>query len=402
MRAYVLSIGSELMLGHLTDTNATFLAQDFAAHGIDLIHVTHVGDNRARIVATLRHALALADLVVCTGGIGPTDDDLTREAISDVLGQEPTLDPALYEQLASFFAHRGQPMPQRNAKQAWLIPAAEALANPIGTAPGWYVRLPGDAEKVVVAMPGVPREMHRMWREQALPRILPLAGATIIDTVTLKTIGIGESAAEQVIHDLVAAASPVVATYAKDDGVHIRVTAIGDDAHQVRFQREQATSVVRERLGEYIWGEDGDTLASVLLDDLAAAGVRLSITEIGTGGSFISLLSTTFSRHGVVLGSSVLPVDRDCADSVGDLAVKALRNDDATLGLGIVLTVLRVEDGRVDGHVTIAVAKDGADAETLPSMNVRASIPDAHRRAALHAADTLRRWLTREAESAAH
>ena len=402
MRAYVLSIGTELMLGHLTDTNATFLAQDLAAHGIDLIHVTHVGDDRARLVATLRHSLQLADLVICTGGIGPTEDDLTREAISDVLGQEPTIDPALYEQIASFFAHRGHQMPERNAKQAWLIPAAEVLVNPIGTAPGWFVRLPDAPQEVIVAMPGVPREMHRMWREQALPRILPFAGATFIDTVTLKTIGIGESAAEQIIHDLVAAASPIVATYAKDDGVHIRVTATGDDAHEVRLQRERASATVRERLGDYIWGEDADTLASVLLTNLARAGARLSIAEIGTGGSFINILSTTFDASGVVLGSSVLPMGGACDDAVTEIAVKAVRNENATLGMGIMLSVDRIDSGRIDGHVTIAISTDGADAEVLPPFNVRASVPDAQRRTALHAADALRRWLRREAEIRAH
>lgn len=398
MRAYILSIGSELILGHLTDTNATFLAQDLAAHGIQLVHVTQVGDDRARLVAALQHALSLADVVICTGGIGPTDDDLTRESISDVLGQKPELDPTLYAEIASFFANRGQQMPERNAKQAWLIPASEALDNPIGTAPGWFVRLPDDHHKLIVAMPGVPREMHRMWREQALPRILPLAGTTIFDTVTFKTIGIGESAAEQVIHDLVAAESPVVATYAKDDGVHVRVTATGEDAREVRFERDRASAVVRERLGAYIWGTDHDTLPSVLLDDLARRAVHLAIREVGTGGAFTCMLSSTLDTRGVLLGSAVLPVNSSQESQAANLATSAATYACAALGIGVHLTVNHFESGRIDGETTVAISTDGISAEHLPSVKIRASVPDAQRRAALHAADTLRRWLLRNDE----
>lgn len=398
MRAYILSIGSELILGHLTDTNATFLAQDLAAHGIELVHVTQVGDDRPRLVAALQHALTLADVVICTGGIGPTDDDLTRESISDVVGQEPTHDPELYKVIASFFAHRNQAMPERNAKQAWLIPASEALVNPIGTAPGWFIRVPGEDQKIIVAMPGVPREMHRMWREQALPRLLPLAGATIIDTVTFKTIGIGESAAEQMIHDLVSVAHPVVATYAKDDGVHVRVTAIGDNAPDVRLERDRASTVIHERLGEYIWGTDEDTLASVLIDGLARRNLHLAISEVGTGGSLTAMLSATLDTRGVLLSSSVLPAASSHDGHLTNLATQAARTECATLGIGIVLSVHQREGGRIDGEASVAISQDGTTAELLPSMKIRASVLDAQRRAALHATDALRRWLQQHDE----
>ena len=167
MRAYMLSIGSELIGGHLTDTNATFLAQELAAKGIELLHVIQVGDDLERLTRTLGQAVSEADLVICTGGIGPTDDDLTREAIAALAGETPVIDEEIVAGIREFFAQRGLEMPERNAKQAWVIPSAEILPNPVGTAPGWLARI-GDA--VVVAMPGVPREMFRMWREQALPR----------------------------------------------------------------------------------------------------------------------------------------------------------------------------------------------------------------------------------------
>ena len=166
MRAHVLSIGAELLLGHLTDTNATYLAQELAAQGIELVGVSQVGDDVERITDILRTALDNASVIICTGGVGPTEDDLTREGIAALVGEQPEVDPESRQRIEAFFAGRGQAMPERNAKQAWLIPSAEALPNPVGTAPGWFVRF-GDAR--IVAMPGVPREMFRMWREQALP-----------------------------------------------------------------------------------------------------------------------------------------------------------------------------------------------------------------------------------------
>ncbi|HEU0165416.1 MAG TPA: molybdopterin-binding protein, partial [Thermomicrobiales bacterium] len=222
-------MGSELLLGHITDTNATFLAQELTANGIELIHVTSTGDDLAELTATLKRALEQADVVICSGGIGPTDDDLTREAIAAVVGETPTIDPDLLTTLKGFFAGRGMDMPERNAKQAWTIPSSDVLPNPVGTAPGWFVTVAGDEPKYIVTMPGVPREMFRMWSEQALPRIRERSGQSIIDTIVIKTIGIGESAAEQEIHDLILASDPIVATYAKDDGVHVMVSAVGND-----------------------------------------------------------------------------------------------------------------------------------------------------------------------------
>ncbi|HWV24533.1 MAG TPA: molybdopterin-binding protein, partial [Thermomicrobiales bacterium] len=282
MRACILSIGSELILGQITDTNATFLSQELSAAGIDLIYVTQVGDDQPLLLDAMRRSLEYADLLICTGGIGPTDDDLTRETIAQLVDETPEVDEALLADLVAFFQGRGQEMPERNRKQAWTIPSATILPNPIGTAPGWLVRKNG---KTIVTMPGVPREMFRMWTEQALPRILEHAGNRIIDSVNIKTIGIGESAAEDLLHDLVVRGDPQVATYAKDDGVHIRVTAFGDDPEEVRARRDACRAEVISRLGDYVWGEDGDTLQSIVARDLGARKTHLSIHEVGTGGA---------------------------------------------------------------------------------------------------------------------
>lgn len=398
MRAYILSIGSELVLGQLTDTNATYLAQELAAAGIDLIHVTHVGDDLQQLADAIRHALTLADFVICTGGIGPTDDDLTREAIAEVLVETPAIDPELFRDLHEFFTGRGQAMPERNAKQAWTIPSAEVLPNPVGTAPGWFVSAGEDDPRVIVTMPGVPREMFRMWKEQALPRLQALAGQQVIDSTIIKTIGIGESAAEQILHDLVVAADPVVATYAKDDGVHVRVTAVGNDAAETRARREAGAEAVRELLRPYIWGADEDSLSSIIAAGLAGKEAKLGIIEHGTGGGFTVLLARDPASASCVAEASILPVDfgitEDAASTRAlDLASQARTLGDATIGMSLVFAGSIQPQGLVSGTVFVAVANSDHDVRLLASLTVRSTLAEVQRRSGLHAADVLRQEL---------
>lgn len=398
MRAYILSIGSELVLGQLTDTNATYLAQELAAAGIELIHVTHVGDDLDRLADAIRHALTLADVVICTGGIGPTDDDLTREAIASVLVETPAIDPDLLRDLEAFFIGRGQPMPARNAKQAWTIPSAEVMPNPVGTAPGWFVSAGEDDPRVIVTMPGVPREMFRMWKEQALPRLQALAGQQIIDSTIIKTIGIGESAAEQILHDLVVAADPVVATYAKDDGVHVRVTAIGSEAVETRARRTAGEAKVRDLLAQYIWGVDDDSLASVIATGLEAQDGRLGIIEQGTGGGLATLLAREPASAPFVAEASIRPPDyhltADDAEAVAcALATDAQGLEGASIGIGMVFAGTPQDLGLVAGTVLVAIATAPEIVEILPSMQARATLSEIQRRSGLHAADMLRQYL---------
>ena len=395
MRAYILSIGSELILGQLTDTNATYLAQELAGAGIELIHVTHVGDNLEQLSNAISHALTLADVVICSGGIGPTDDDMTREAIAAVLVETPKIDPDLFRDLQSFFSGRGQAMPERNAKQAWVIPSAEVLLNPVGTAPGWFVTAGEDDPRYIVTMPGVPREMFRMWQEQALPRLQALAGQQVIDSTIIKTIGIGESAAEQVLHDLVVAADPVVATYAKDDGVHVRVTAVGNDAEETRARRDRGAQAVRDLLASYIWGKDDDTLATVIAERLEESGARLGIIEAGTGGGLTALFAQDVRAAGTVAQAQVRPYtpdlsDEDAAAMALSLAAEARDQDGATVGVGIAFAGTAQPLGLVAGTVHFAIAQAGEEPRALPSMQTRAMLAEVQRRAGLHGADQLR------------
>jgi len=170
MKAEIISIGTELLLGEITDTNASFLASQLPSLGIDLYFISTAGDNRQRLVNTLKQAWQRSDLILTTGGLGPTQDDITRESIAELLQEELTIDPLLVQRLQEFFCHRRLAMPQSNIKQASIIPSAHPLNNPRGTAPGWWVEKDGH---IITAMPGPPYEMQFMWDNEVRPRLLP-------------------------------------------------------------------------------------------------------------------------------------------------------------------------------------------------------------------------------------
>jgi nicotinamide-nucleotide amidase len=310
MRAEIMSVGTELLLGQITDTNATYLAQQLAPLGIDLFYVSQVGDNLERLVDTMRRARDRSDVVVVTGGLGPTEDDLTREAIAAVLGEQPRVDPELEAELRDFFAGRGIAMPERNVKQAWVLPSVTPLRNPVGTAPGWWAERDG---KLVVAMPGVPHEMMRMWENEVMPRLRPLAGA-IIHTRTLRVAGLGESSVEERLDPVIHGANPTVATYAKRDAVDVRVTAKAPTLEQAREMVQGVEVRVRELLGAHVFGVDADTPQSVVVGMLVERHLALATMESCTGGLLASLItdvpgsSRTF-RGGLVAYAGALKAE---------------------------------------------------------------------------------------------
>jgi nicotinamide-nucleotide amidase len=289
MRAEIISCGTELLLGHITDTNATYLAQSLASLGIDLYFVSQVGDNQGRIVETLRRAWERSDLVIITGGLGPTEDDLARESISAMLGETMRVDAVLEAELRAMFIARNITMPERNIKQATLIPSAQALPNPRGTAPGWWVEKDGH---IIVAMPGVPREMFHMWENEVIPRLAPFAGGLIF-TRLLRVWGLGESAVEERLGSEIHRTNPTIATYAKSDAVDVRITAKAETREQAEQQVAEMETRVRQMLGHHIFGVDKDTLQSVIGKQLSARNQWLAVMESITGG----LLSSTITDY---------------------------------------------------------------------------------------------------------
>jgi len=302
MRAEIISIGTELLLGEIVDTNSAFVAARLPALGIDLYYKHTVGDNLGRLVETLGRALERADLVLCTGGLGPTEDDLTREAIAQVMGEEPRVDPEIEAWLRGVFARRGGTMPERNIKQAWLIPSARAISNPRGTAPGWWVER--DA-KLVIAMPGPPAEMTRMWEEEVAPELLRRRPGAVLITRTIKTAGIGEGSVDEMLSPLLKTTNPSVGIYARADGIHVRIAAKAPTEEEARKMIEPLEAEMRRILGGAVWGADDDTFESVIGEMLVERGLTLAVMESCSGGLLADAItnvpgSSRYFRGGIV------------------------------------------------------------------------------------------------------
>ena len=315
MKAEILSIGAELLVGAIVDTNAAFLARELVELGIDLRRTTVVGDDLQDLMAVLDEALDRADLIVRTGGIGPTPDDLTREAIAGVLGEQMSVSPELEATLRSYFAQRTYPMPERNLKQATLIPSATAVHNRSGTAPGWWVEA---RDAVIVTMPGVPREMKTIWAEEIVPRLAGRSGV-FITLRTLKTSGLGESTAAEMLGPLLEVANPAVATYAKLDGVHVVVKAAAPTAEAAASLADTAEAEALRILGPAVWSRSNDSLPTVVAELLERLGLTLSAQEGATGGAVALALSSLSNKSfvGGVVGAGTPPLKGDLALVVG-------------------------------------------------------------------------------------
>jgi nicotinamide-nucleotide amidase len=302
MKAEIIAVGMELLLGEILDTNSQYLAQQLSPLGVDLFFITHVGDNLGRLTDVVRRGLERSDLVVMTGGLGPTEDDLTREAVAAALGEKMEVVPELERHLRDWFRLRNRAMPERNLKQATLIPSASVVPNPIGTAPGWWVQANG---KSIACMPGVPHEMHKMWEEQILPRLAQEAGGRVLVTRTLKTIGMGEGGVEELLQPLIRSSNPTLATYAKQDGVHVRMGAKADTREAAVTMLDEFELDVRRYVGKYVYGIDDQALPDVIGSLLRDQGLTLATMESCTGGLLGSSVtdaagSSDYYRGGVI------------------------------------------------------------------------------------------------------
>jgi nicotinamide-nucleotide amidase len=330
MRAEIICVGSELLLGDIADTNTQYLALRLSALGIDLYYSTSVGDNLGRLVDCLQRAFGRSDLILTSGGLGPTDDDLTREAIAALVGETPAVDDKLAAALRTFFEVRRMEMTDNNLKQAWLIPSAQPIANVRGTAPGWWVSSGG---KTIVAMPGPPGELHEMWESEVEPRLGE--GESVIRSRTLKLFNISESRVDVLLKRLTSAANPTVAVYAKQDGIHVRITAKAEDDEAALGAIQPIEAEARRLLGDCVWGTDGDTQESVAGSLLAASGLSLAVAEGVTCGQVAALLGSTQGSDAWFRGAIVLPGGRRFARDAEAIARTAAEQCGADLGLGV-------------------------------------------------------------------
>ena len=342
MRAETISIGTELLLGEITDTNTPFLANQLSLLGIDLYYASSVGDNYERLMEVLRRAWQRSDIIITTGGLGPTQDDITRETIAGLVGEEPKVDPELKQNMVCFFAQRGIEMPVSNVKQATVIPSAQVIPNPYGTAPGWWVEKEG---RIIIAMPGPPSEMEAMWQDEVFPKLQERTGAIILSR-TIKTFGLTEAKVDELITPLSSSSNPTLATYAKLDGIQLRITAKADKPEEAQGMISKAEAEVRAILGDCIWGVDDETQEGVVGQLLVARGLSLAVAETFTAGFLTHTLAnahdsqnyfkgglvTTSDEAKVTLGLNPQPAGAEVATA---MAVLARRQFEASIGIGL-------------------------------------------------------------------
>lgn len=280
MNAEIISVGTEIILGDILNTHSQFLSQELAALGINVYYQTAVGDNDKRFTQILKTALERSDVIFLTGGLGPTTDDITKEVACELMGISCHYDEAIGEKIKGFFTRMGRTMTENNLKQAMVPEGAVVLDNSWGTAPGFIMERDG---KTVVLLPGPPRELRPMFTELVKPYFARKMEQPIISK-SVRVFGIGESSLETELADLVVSTDPTVALYAKDGEVLVRVTAKAPTAAEAEEKIDGMIAVLRERLGNAIYGIDKDSLQQVLVELLLERGETVATAESCTGG----------------------------------------------------------------------------------------------------------------------
>ncbi len=311
MKAEIISIGTEIILGEITDTNAAYLAGQLPLLGVDLYWVTQVGDNQGRIIEILRQAWNRSDLIIITGGLGPTEDDITRESIAEMLGEGMAIDSSLENWLRGKFATIGYPMPENNLKQCMLVPSARVIPNSRGTAPGWWVSKAG---KTLLAMPGPPWEMMQMWEGEIRGELRCTLDTAIIVSRTLKIMGMGEANVDQLLSHLLSSRNPSIGIYAKQTGIELRLTAKAPTQQEAEGMIAPLETQVRSIIGDKIWGIDEQVLEKVVGDLLRKKGMTLAAMESCTGGLVADLItdvpgSSDYFKGGLVAYSNEMKIE---------------------------------------------------------------------------------------------
>jgi len=313
--AIVVGVGTELTSGLTVDTNSPYLSRRLAELGIVTLSHQIVDDHVDRISEALLQATERAEVVIVTGGLGPTADDLTRQALAKAMGVELVLDEAGLAEIAAFFRRRGRAMNRTNRVQAMLPAGAEALANAAGTAPGIFARL-GKARVFVV--PGVPAEMRRMTADHILPRLTDLAGGWRLAYRTLGVFGAGESDIASRLADLMGRqVNPLVGTTVAGGVISVRIIARAQTEAEARRRADETAQIVRERLGDYVFGSDGDTLAAAVGRLLGDRGATLCLAESCTGGRIGQLVTAVPGASETFLGGVVCYANRVKRDLLG-------------------------------------------------------------------------------------
>lgn len=350
MTAELISVGTELLLGEILNTDAQFLASELSMLGIDVYHQCVVGDNPERLAECFKTALGRADIVIASGGLGPTPDDLTKEIISECMGEKLVLHNESLERMKAYFARVGREMCDNNIKQAMLPENCIVLPNNNGTAPGCIIEKNG---KTAVMLPGPPAELQGMYLESVKP-YLELKSENKLFTRTYHIFGIGESKVAELLSDLMEkSTNPTVAPYAKSGEVYLRIAAKAKTAEESDAVMKETDGKIRELLGDMIYSTDGKGLPETVFELMREKGLTVSAAESCTGGLFVKLI-TDFSGSSAVLNESyvtyaneakvrLLGVDEEAIKRFGVVSAEVARSmaegvrkrSGADIGVGI-------------------------------------------------------------------
>ena len=396
MRCDVLAVGTELLLGQIVDTNSSWLGENLAMHGFDSLSQVKVGDNIGRITGHLRRMLSESDAVIMCGGLGPTHDDLTREAISEVMGVELHLDEDVADVIRHLFSSRNRTMPENNLRQAMVPEGAMIIPQTRGTAPGLICAVvieteSGPVERVVYAVPGVPHEMREMFERVILPDLQQRSGEHwTIASRTLRTWGESESGLNErlddIIHDLDAEGNPTLAFLASGwEGLKVRLTGRAPDEGAAAALLAPWEKKIREVLGDQVFGVDNDTMESVVLDLLRAQGWTLALAESVTGGLVSGRLTGVAGASEVYRGAVVSYASEAKFDVLGveegpvvteEAAIAMAEGARKVLGADVGLALTGVagpseQDGMRPGTLFAAVALPDGEPDRVTSVHVR-------------------------------
>ena len=415
MKAEIIAIGSELLLGQLVDTNSSFIAKRLAEHGIELIRTSTVGDDLSRIEEVLREAIQRSSIVITTGGLGPTEDDLTREGVAKVFQLPLVFQPHLMEQIEAMFKSRGFRMAENNQKQAYIPEGAISIENPKGTAPGFIMEyLKGS----IISIPGVPFEMEYLMEKSVIPYLrkrFDLKHETIRYKV-LRACGLGESAIGLQIKDLMKEGNnPSVGTLASSGDIKIRITSKACNLEEATSMIQGVEEEIRKRLGNLIYGVDEETLQGNITKELERFKLTLSVVEAFTGGNISQKLAGTSSSsfiHGTVLPSEIsqrqflaLPIkDFDSLKGnpmrfVNSLAEKGRAESGVNLGLAV---SGRIGDEQKRGEYRVETYYALSTAEGVENQEhaLGGELWTVRERASIIALDFLRKYLLTKTHSA--
>lgn len=382
MNAEIVMIGTELLLGQIVDTNAAYMAEELNKIGVGVLYKSTVGDNAGRMREVLSRALERADVVITSGGLGPTEDDLTRQIAAEVTGREQVFHPELLAQIQQIFEQRKLPFSQNNAQQAYIPAGAIPIENPQGTAPGYIIEA---KQGILISLPGVPREMKYLMQATVLPYLRQKLGKfQIITSRMLKLCGTGESTVDYAIRDLIHNSSnPSIGLLAHLGQIDIRITAKADSVEEAQQRIHELEARVRERLPGQIFGADRETQESVLVELLKENDLSLAVAETNTGGHIgqrligMAGIDDVF-RGGVVLTdrasyARLLSLPEEILEQRGMMSLEIAKHlartvkerCGATLGLGITGYRQSREGKIVDPAVPSFLAIHTADGEYI-------------------------------------